>query len=43
MGYFERLKEIQKLQWEFFIDYWFIHLGIILLGLGFVIFWVVKK
>ena len=43
MGYFERLKEIQQLQWQFFIDYLFIHLSIILLGLVIIIFSVLKK
>ncbi len=43
MAYFKTLKEIQQLQWELFIDYLFIHLVIIVLGLGIVIFVVFKK
>ena len=43
MGYFERVKEIQQLQWELFIDYWYIHIAVILLGLVAVGFWVLKK
>ncbi|WP_316572722.1 hypothetical protein [Neobacillus sp. YIM B06451] len=43
MSYFERVKEIQELQWELFIDYWYLHIGFILVGLGIVVFWVIKK
>lgn len=43
MGYFERVKEIQQLQLELFIDYWYLHIGIVLVGLGAVAFWVIKK
>jgi hypothetical protein len=43
MSYFERVKEIQQLQWELFIDYWYVHIGIILLGLGIVLVWIFKK
>lgn len=43
MGYFDRLTEIYRLQWEFFIDYWYIHIGIILMGLGITLAWILKK
>ncbi|WP_264163959.1 MULTISPECIES: hypothetical protein [Mesobacillus] len=43
MGYFERVKKIQQLQWELFIDYWYLHIAVILLGLAAVAFWVIKK
>ena len=43
MGYFERVKEIHQLQWELFIDYWYIHIGIILVGLGIVLVWILRK
>lgn len=43
IDFFERFKEIQKLQWELFIDYWYVYIVAILLGLGIVIFWVIKK
>lgn len=43
MGYFERVKEIQQLQWELFIDYWYLHIAVILLCLAAVGFWVLKK
>lgn len=43
MGYFERVKEIYQLQWELLIDYWYIHIGIILMGLGIVLAWILKK
>jgi hypothetical protein len=43
MDYFQRVKEIQLLQWELFIDYWFLHIGMMLVGLGTIIFWIMKK
>lgn len=43
MGYFERVKEIQQLQWELFIDYWYIHIALILVSLGLAVFWIIKK
>jgi hypothetical protein len=43
MDYFERVKEIQQLQWELFIDYWYVHIVGILVGLGIVVLWVLKK
>jgi hypothetical protein len=43
MDYFERVKEIQQLQWELFIDYWYLYIGLILVGLGAVVFWILKK
>jgi hypothetical protein len=43
MGYFERVKEIQQLQWQLFMDYWYLHIAVILLGLAAVAFWVLKK
>jgi hypothetical protein len=43
MGYFERVKEIQQLQWDLFIDYWYLHIALILVGLGLAVFWVIKK
>ncbi|GGA80547.1 hypothetical protein [Ornithinibacillus halotolerans] len=43
MTYFDRLKEIQKLQWELFIDYWYVHIGLIIVGLVIVIWWVLRK
>jgi hypothetical protein len=43
MRYFERVKEIQLLQWELFMDYWFLHLGIVLVGLAIVIYWLLRN
>jgi hypothetical protein len=43
MDYFQRVKEIQLLQWELFIDYWFLHVGMMVVGLGMIIFWIMKK
>ncbi|MEH7379134.1 hypothetical protein V7138_01430 [Bacillus sp. JJ1533] len=43
MGYFERLKEIYQLQWGFLVDYWYVHIGMMLVGLGFVFVWVWRK
>lgn len=41
--FFERFKEIQKLKWEFLIDYWYVYTFAILFGLGIIILWVLKK
>jgi hypothetical protein len=43
MDYFNRLKEIQQLQWELFIDYWYLHIAVVLFGIGIVVVWVIKK
>ncbi|MFC7786440.1 MULTISPECIES: hypothetical protein [unclassified Rossellomorea] len=43
MDYFQRLKEIQLLQWELFIDYWFLHIGVLIVGVGLLLFWILKK
>jgi hypothetical protein len=43
MDYFDRVKEIQQLQLELFIDYWYLYIGLILVGLGAVVFWILKK
>ncbi|WP_268874251.1 hypothetical protein [Sutcliffiella cohnii] len=43
MGYFDRVKEIQRLQWELFIDYWYLYIGVGLLGLCLLIVWILKK
>ncbi len=41
--YFKRVKEIQQLQWELFIDYWYLHIAVVLLGIVIVVVWVIKK
>lgn len=41
--FYERFKEIQKLQYELFIDFWYVYIVVVLLALGIVILWVVKK
>ncbi|WP_268874498.1 hypothetical protein [Rossellomorea aquimaris] len=43
MSYFERVKEIQQLQWELFIDYWYVQMGLLLLGIALLVVWVIKK
>ena len=43
MGYFERVKEIQQLQWELLIDYWYLYIGLVLLGLVLFLLWIMKK
>ncbi|ESU33356.1 hypothetical protein G3A_06655 [Bacillus sp. 17376] len=43
MGYFERVKEIQQLQCELFIDYWYSYIGLILLGIVLFLLWIIKK
>ncbi len=43
MGYFERVKEIQQLQWELFIDYWYLYMGLVLLGIVLFLLWIIKK
>lgn len=43
MNYFERLKEIHQLQWDFLIDYWYVNIVTILLGILIVIIWILKK
>ncbi|WP_269719471.1 hypothetical protein [Bacillus timonensis] len=43
MDYFDRLKEIHHLQWELLIDYWYVHIGMILVGLGIVLVWILRK
>lgn len=43
MGYFDRVKEIQQLQWELLIDYWYLYIGLVLLGIVLFLLWIMKK
>ncbi|WP_170169039.1 hypothetical protein [Mesobacillus subterraneus] len=43
MEYFERVKEIQQLQWQLLMDYWYLHTGLLFAGLVFVVFWVLRR
>ncbi|WJV29981.1 hypothetical protein QTG56_02130 [Rossellomorea sp. AcN35-11] len=43
MNYVQRVKEIQRLQWELMVDYWFLHLGMVIVGVGIMIVWILKK
>ncbi|MGM0751843.1 MAG: hypothetical protein ACQET6_07895 [Bacillota bacterium] len=43
MDYFQRVKEIQLLQWNLLIDYWYLHIGMMIVGLGIILFWVLKN
>ncbi|WP_301280423.1 hypothetical protein [Rossellomorea aquimaris] len=43
MDYFQRVKEIQLLQWDLLIDYWYLHIGMMIVGLGIILFWVMKN
>lgn len=43
MNYVQRVKEIQRLQWELMVDYWFLHFGMVIVGVGIMIVWILKK
>lgn len=43
MEYFNRLKEIQQLQWELFIDYWYLYIALMAVGLILVVWWILKR
>lgn len=40
---FNRLKEIHRLQWELFIDYWYLHIALLVVGLLLVVWWILKR